>query len=112
MKCCEITASDLKHKIEIRRLTEVADPLGGFTTSWSLLKPKWAKVKPMSGRELIHADKIDAAAASTFTIRFDADILESDKIVFKGNDYNIRSIVDIDEESRFLSILGEKGVAQ
>lgn len=112
MKCCEITASDLNHKIEIHRLTEVADPLGGFTTSWTLLKSKWAGVKPMSGRELIHADKIDATAASTFVMRFDADILESDKIVFKGNDYNIRSIVNVDEEDRFLSILGEKGVAQ
>ena len=112
MKCCEITASDLKHKIEIHRLTEVADPLGGFTTTWSLLKPKWAKVAPMSGRELIHADKIDATAASTFTVRFDTDILESDKIVFKGEEYNIRSIVNVDEEDRFLSILGERGVAQ
>ncbi len=112
MNCCDITASDLKHKIQIHRLTEVADPLGGFETSWVLLKSKWAKVAPMSGRELIHADKIDATAASTFTVRFDADILESDKIVFKGNDYNIRSIVNIDEEDRFLSILGERGVAQ
>lgn len=112
MKCCDITPSDLKHKIQIYRLTEVADPLGGFTTSWILHKTKWSKVKPMSGRELIHADKIDATAASTFTVRFDAGILESDKIVFKGNDYNIRSIVNVDEDDRFLSILGERGVAQ
>lgn len=112
MKCCDITPSDLKHKIQIYRLAEVADSLGGFTTSWILHKTKWAKVKPMSGRELIHADKIDATAASTFTVRFDADILESDKIAFKGDDYNIRSIVNIDEGDRFLSILGERGVAQ
>lgn len=112
MKCCDITPSDLRHRIQIYRLNEVADALGGFTTTWVLHKTKWAKVKPMPGRELIHADKIDATAASTFTVRFDADILESDKIVFKGNDYNIRSIVNVDEEDRFLSILGERGVAQ
>lgn len=112
MKCCDITPSDLRCKIQIYRLTEVADALGGFTATFTLHKTKWAKVKPMSGRELIHADKIDATAASTFTVRFDADILESDKIVFKGNDYNIRSIVNVDELDRFLSILGERGVAQ
>lgn len=112
MKCCDITPSDLRHRIQIYRLNEVADALGGFTTTWALHKTKWAKVAPMSGRELIHADKIDATAASTFTIRFDTDVLESDKIAFKGNDYNIRSIVNLDEDDRFLSILGERGVAQ
>ncbi len=112
MKCCDITPSNLRCKIEIHRLTEDADDLGGFTTTWSLLKTKWAKVAPMSGRELIHADKIDATAVSTFTVRFDVDILESDKIVFKGKEYNIRSIVNVDEDDRFLSILGERGVAQ
>ena len=112
MKCCDITASQLRHKIEVQRLQEVADDLGGFSTQWVTLKTKRAKVAPMSGRELIHADKIDATAVSRFVIRFDADILESDKIAFKGNDYNIRSIVNVDEDDRFLSILGERGVAQ
>lgn len=112
MKCCDITPSDLKHKIEILRLVEAPDSLGGFTTSWVSVKSKWAKVKPMSGRELIHADKIDATAASTFVVRFDSDILESDKILFKSREYNIRSIVNVEEDDRFLSILGERGVAQ
>lgn len=112
MKCCDITPSDLKHKVEILRLVEVADDLGGFITSWVSVKSKWAKVNPMSERELIHADKIDATAASTFVVRFDSDILESDKILFKSREYNIRSIVNIEEDDRFLSILGERGVAQ
>lgn len=97
------------------RLVEVADDLGGFSTEWQSMTPKkykWAKVKPMSGRELIHADKIDATAASTFVVRFDSDILESDKILFKSREYNIRSIVNVEEDDRFLSILGERGVAQ
>lgn len=112
MKCCDITPRDLKHKIQILRLVEVPDALGGFDTSWEPVKTKWAKVSPMSGRELIHADKIDATAASTFVVRFDSDILESDKILFKSREYNIHSIVNVDEEDRFLSILGERGVAQ
>lgn len=112
MKCCDITASQLRHKIEIQRLQEVADDLGGFSTQWVTLKTKRAKVVPMSGRELIHADKIDATAVSRFVIRFDADIMESDRIVLKGKEYNIRSIINIEEENRFNEIMAERGVAQ
>lgn len=112
MNCCEIYPGMLNRRISIERKTLTADALGGFTESWQSLSQPWAHIKPMSGRELIHADKIDAVAVSRFIIRYNRNLREDDRVLYRGVYYNIRSLVNIDEQDEYTEITAERGVAQ
>lgn len=112
MKCCDIYPGMLNRRISIERKTLTADALGGFTEIWQPLAQPWANIKPMSGREIIHADKIDAVAVSRFIIRHNPNLREDDRVLYRGNYYNIRSLVNIDEQYEYTEITAERGVAQ
>ena len=112
MKCCDITVGMLSRRISIERKTLTPDELGGFAEVWQPLAQPWAHIKPMSGRELLHADKIDAPAASRFVIRYNANLREDDRVLYRGTYYNIRSLVNIDESDEYTEITAERGVAQ
>lgn len=112
MKCCDITTSQLNRKIELYKLEKTATATGGFTQAWSLVATVWAKIKNTSGTELIRADQLGATAFSDFTIRYRTNINESMKIVYRGTDYQIRHINNIDEADKWLVVKAERGVSQ
>ena len=112
MNCCGITPGMLTRRISIERLTTTPDALGGFAESWAAIAMPYAHIKPMSGRELVNADKLDALAVSRFVIRYRSDLRESDRVNYRGTRYNIRSIVNINERDEWLEITAERGVAQ
>tara|TARA_R110000851_G_scaffold128538_1_gene261036 strand:- start:1612 stop:1893 length:282 start_codon:yes stop_codon:yes gene_type:complete len=85
---------------------------GGFTQSWVKLASVWAKIKNSSGTELIHADQLGSVAFSDFTIRYRADLNESMRIVYRGTNFQVRHINNIEELDKFLIIKGERGVSQ
>lgn len=112
MKCCDITPSMLNRKIEIQRLTVIANDAGGFSESWTTLASPWAKIKNASGTELIHADQLGAVAFSDFTIRYRSDLTETMRIVYRGINFQIRHINNIEEADIWLIIKAERGVVQ
>ena len=112
MKCCSITPSSLNRKIEIQSLVVTPTDTGGFAQSWVKLASVWAKIKNSSGTELIHADQLGSVAFSDFTIRYRADLNESMRIVYRGTNFQVRHINNIEELDKFLIIKGERGVSQ
>ncbi len=112
MKCCDINPSQLNRRIGIYKLNKTATSTGGFNETWTSVATVWAKVKNMSGTELVRADQLGATAFTDFTIRYRSGIDETMKIVFRNKDYQIRHINNIDEADRFLVIKAERGVSQ
>ncbi len=112
MKCCQITAGMLNRKIELQQLVKTPTATGGFTQSWVSVATLWAKIKNTSGSELLHADQLGATSFSDFTIRYRANINELMKIVYRGIDYQIRHINNIEEADLWLIVKAEKGVSQ
>lgn len=66
----------------------------------------------MSGTELVRADQLGATAFTDFTIRYRGDIDEMMKIVYRGTDYQIRHLDNVEEADRWLVIKAERGVTQ
>ncbi len=112
MKCCDITASKLNRKVDLYRLEKTATATGGFTQSWVLVSSLWAHIKNMSGTELVRADQLGATAFSDFTIRYRANIDETMKFVYRGTDYQIRHINNLEEADKWLVVKAERGVSQ
>ena len=112
MKCCNIKPNDLNRRVELQALVKVLTTTGGFTQTWSSVATIWAKIKNTSGSELLHADQLGATSFSDFTIRYRANINETMKIVYRGADYQIRHINNIEEADLFMVVKGERGVSQ
>ena len=112
MKCCDIKPNDLNRKVELQSLTKTATASGGFTDTWVSVAFVWAKIKNTSGSELMHADQLGAVAFSDFTIRYRTNINESMKLVYRGTDFQIRHINNLEELDLFIVVKGERGVSQ
>ena len=60
MKCCDIYSGKLRNAITIERLTLSTDGAGGNTQAWATNKNLKAFIKPMSGGEYLHSQRLEA----------------------------------------------------
>lgn len=104
-------AKKLKKRITIQQPVEVSDSGGGYTLSWSDLASVWAEVKPVSGREDYRALKLESKVTHKVTIRHRSDVTAGMRISMGGRVFNIRAVMNQDEENEKLLLLAEEGVA-
>jgi len=103
---------EMNERIQIIRETRTSDGAGGQTLSLTTLASVWAHVRPRSGREMERFDRVNASAMYLFVIRYRTDVEESDRILWKGEYYNIRYIAQGTGRALYLEIDAERGVAQ
>jgi len=104
----------LRDYITVERGVAGSDGYGNTTTSWVALVNLWADMRETPGKERVEAGRLEAARTATIRVRFDpatADLTEADRIVARGETWNIRSIGQLDRQGAMLEILCETGVA-
>ena len=74
-------AGKYRHRITIRRYTEVEDGKGGYKTEWAPIARVWARVEGMDGREAMIASALQGISGYRITIRWRDDIRQADQIV-------------------------------
>lgn len=104
-----VSSQDLKHRIEIERKTETENEDGFNVTSWVSVKKVWAKANGLFGKEYWSAKEYDAENTVIFTIRYKAcpDLSINDRILFKGDLFNISSIDNVNFMNVELKIKAE-----
>ena len=113
MKCCELTAGKLRHKIDFQREADVPDGMGGSNLVWDdLFVQVPAFVKPASGNETLHSMRLEARISHKIFLRHMSGIKPSDRILFDGRPMQIRSIINLEERNRWMEISVDEGVAQ
>lgn len=110
MKPSTYKAGELDQRVTFVRETKVSDGMGGNTVTWPTIATVWAKVRPMSGAEREHSDRLNAQANYLIVIRYRDDITENDIAEWKGQRFNIRFSKD-EARNTFLAIEAERGVA-
>lgn len=88
-----VAAGKLRHRVRIERQVTVLDSFGQQSTGWTLVAAVWAAVEPLSAREMIAASQVQSSVTARITIRYRADLLASDRIVFRGKTYNIAGVL-------------------
>lgn len=105
----------LDQQITFQRFAETPDGAGGSTETWANLATDptvWANVKAKAGRESLDEGRINASFVKLFTIHNRDDLSELDRIVWGGENYNIRGVRREGGRQLFLVIEAERGVAQ
>lgn len=110
MKPSTYSAGELDQRVAFLRESKTDDGMGGSLVAWTTVATVWAKVRPMSGTEREHSDRLNAQANYLIIIRYRDDITESDVAEWKGTRFNIRFSKD-EARSTFLAMEAERGVA-
>lgn len=89
-------AQQLRHRIAFERLQEVIDPETGYRTEeWVTVAEAFARMDPMVGRERLLSEAIRSEEVTKFTTRWLDGIKPADRLVHRGEFWNIQSIVDV-----------------
>jgi SPP1 family predicted phage head-tail adaptor len=84
-----------RHRITLRRYSNVPDGKGGYTRSWSTLHADLpAEVVSLSGREAIIANALQGISNFRITTRYVAGIQENDQVLYDGRELNIHNAED------------------
>ena len=70
MKCCQYNAGMLREPVLIERKIRVSNLRGGFTEIWDALASVRGAVVPMSGREMMMQDRVNATEMVQVVIRY------------------------------------------
>ena len=113
MKCCDLTAGNLRNKIDFQRESSIPDGAGGTNLIWDdLFVQVPAFIKPVSGNETLHSMRLEARISHKIYIRYMSGIKPSDRILFDGRPMQIRALINIEERNRWYEISADEGVAQ
>lgn len=94
-------AGRLRHRVSLQRQTETRDPeSGAVIVSWGEVAKLWASVEPLSAREFIAAQSVQSEVSARIVIRHRNDVSAKDRIVYRGQVYNIEGILP-DPESGY-----------
>lgn len=105
MKCCDLTAAKLRHRVDVQRATETSDGQGGMVRAWSTVAANIAAfVDPVLSREQVRLDAIRSPIVARCFMRYRADLSASDVILFDGKRYNVRAVRDIENARRWLEL--------
>jgi head-tail adaptor len=113
-----LRAGDLRHRITVRRGTEIKTNTGGYKTDWGDYVDLWAEVIALDGREVVMDQVLQGISVYRVRIRWRSDLTTEDQLrgqaecfgrdaEGKLRDVNIRSIVDPDGLQRQLIIMAD-----
>ena len=102
-------AGRLRHLVTIQQPTEVQDTTGQAVKSWGTYVQAWASVEPLSGREFLDAQQINAETKVRIRIRSVSGITEKMRVSWDSRVYNINAILDIQERDREIHLMCSEG---
>lgn len=100
---CDNFAAIAKERVTIQTRVEAADAFGGQNVTWSNLGTYWAFVKPIGGRELFAADKLDSRVTHKILIRHlsvlkDTDLASKYRISFDNQIFTIDYVENLSKD--------------
>lgn len=111
--CSKYSARMLKHKVTFERQTKTADGSGGYTDTWDRIgdAPRWAMMQPVKSRETYDHNRIEARPRNLCVTRYNADLTEADRVIFRGRAYNVQDMRNVEYRDLWLEIDLDGGVA-
>lgn len=104
-------APKLRHRVTLSSLTQTRDEWGGVIESWQpLVSGLPAEIVPLSGREFVAAQAVQAGVTTRITIRYRGGVLPSMRVEHGSDIYNIKSALPDPTLRRHLTLMCETGV--
>ena len=106
-----VSIGSMREQITIQTLGTTRDSGGGISSDYSDSQTIQASIKPLNGKEVYKQGKLQDNVTHEIMIRHNSSVTAKDRIKFGSRFFNIRSVMNVDERSRYMKILAEEGVA-
>lgn len=108
-------AGALRHRVDIEAFGVTLDSDGAQVEGWTSIldsdEPRLpAEIVPLSGREFIAAQAVQAGVTTRITIRWRDDVKASMRVVHDGDLYNIKAVLPDPTLRVHLTLMCETGV--
>lgn len=88
-------AGELRHRIALQYPTvSASNSFGDATVTWTVSTTRWAKIEPLTGRELWQAQQVQADVTHTVTLRYTAGVGPTWQAVYQTRVFNIMAVLD------------------
>ncbi len=94
-------AGDLRQLVTIQTATLTPDAAGGSTEAWATYVTAYARVRPLSSRELYAQGQVQGAITHELTIRYQSGIRPKMRVSWGSRTFQITGVRTINEERRF-----------
>ena len=105
------TFADFTKQFEIQSLVTTPDGQGGFDEQWLSFSNVTGFVSSLDGKESFKDERLSSDYMKKFKFEYIPGIENTMKIIFDGDNYNIRSIVSVQECDIWIEVIAEKDVA-
>lgn len=103
-----VCLNDLRHRVTIQSVTEVQDDNAGLVETWADVATVKAAVDPVGASERWRLQQISPTASHKVAIRYRDDVTARNRLVFKGRVLQVRGVVNVNEDDRFLELMCEE----
>ena len=105
-----MTPGKLDQRVTFQTKTRPPDGMGGATETWVSAATVSAHVRPMRGNETTQGERVVAEGQYRFVVRFRSDVTEAMRIVWNGENYNIRNVRREGSRKMYLDIDAGRGI--
>ena len=105
-----MNSSQLTKRVEILRATETISPAGQTISTFNSYLFRFAKINPLTTRELLQAQQIHSEITTEVYLRYPLDLKPRDQIKYNNRIFEILGIINMDEANHFLRVLCKERV--
>ena len=95
---------EMRKHVTVQLCTNIKGADGAFTKAWTDRCTDWAAIKPLSSSENQQGKQVVGEATHVIRMRYNEDLLLTDRIVNGTHTYYIISILNLDLRDRFMEL--------
>lgn len=101
----------MRHRVELQRLTERQDDVGGVSLEWNTYATVWAAVEPIRGREYFIREQVAGDVSHRVVMRWRSGVSVRDRVLHDGRQLEVESVLDRDERRVELELMAREVAA-
>lgn len=95
----------LTDRVQLKRRITTDEAEGGEVAVFSPLATVWARVRPLTARQLSEGDARGVTATHSVVLRFRTDLAPGDRVTYRGRNLTLLSANDLNGRRAYLSCL-------
>jgi len=102
----------LRHRVKFQRQTEDKDKFGNVRQDWADHLTVWGNLRETVGKERIGSGAVENMRTATLRVRSSTaarEISEADRVIARGETWDIKGIANADDAGRVLDMLLQAG---
>ena len=112
MKCCQLSAAQLRHRVTVQEQIDTPDGMGGRERGWRTTMRIMAKVTPKAGKESERDAGLKTEQAYTLHCRHTEAITPKHRLLFGTLVLDVKAVRDLELMGRWLEIDATQGGGQ